>query len=206
MGSSSKKALTAAREAFVLDLSRQGYGQIRITQELAKEENAALWHKGHAISQQAVCKIIQRVNERLRAQAVNDAYQIKLDHTERLLRAIEDLRDAYKASTQAQVMQKRKNGAGAKGAAFQQTEIGQKTQVGDHSILREIREHYADIRKIWGADAPMKTESLVRGAMHVSNNDLTKLDDHELETLRSLQEKISAPASAAGGGTDMGTD
>lgn len=186
------KGVITAREDAVTDMWVKGYSQRRIVRELEKPQYTDLRGKnGKVISQMAVCKIIKRVEARILATQQENVLAMKHKHTLALQHNIELLRDAYDQSTQAQVYQKEKTGNGA-GKAFLQTEIGQKSLVGDHSILREIRETHADIRKIWGADAPMKTESVVTGAMQVAQQDLSKLSDDELQTLLALQQKLLA--------------
>lgn len=212
MPGASKATLTRLREEFVVRLWTKGYRQRRIADEFAKPENAHLHglHKNggtNTLSQPAIHKIIKRVEARVIAAANTDVERIKKEQTAILHQNIEDLRDAYEKSTQAQVHQKQKTqnvGAAATDKAkgpkgYHQTEIGQKTQVGDHSILGEMRQHLSEIRKIWGADAPVKTDSTIHGEMAVTGQDLSKLTDDELETLRALQEKLTAPTPTSAG-------
>lgn len=186
-----KHILNVAREQFVWEMRCKGFTQRRIVEEMAKPQYA---HLQGPLTQQAICQIIKRVEKRTLAKMDVDVEMLKRRQTAMLERSIEDLRDAYDKSTQAQVHQKKKTsvaGAGSQKPGYEQNEVGQKTQVGDHSILREIRETAADIRKIWGADAPIKTDASVHGSMLVTGQDLSALTDDELETLRALQQKMS---------------
>lgn len=181
-----------AREAFVWDLRVRGYGPSYIAARMNEHETLG------PITPQGTGKIIRRIDERVKAEVIEEAKHYKAVHTVQLERHYEDLRTAFEKSTQPQVMQKQKTSqagaSDAKGGAkpgYHQTEIGQKTLVGDHSIMREMRETLGDIRKIWGADAALKTESLVHGAMSVTSQDLSILTDAELEALLAIQEKLA---------------
>jgi hypothetical protein len=202
MSAAANKFQTHAREEFVAEMRCKGYTVRRIAQEIAKPENSHLWNKktGKPIPFITVQKICERIRERYKANTQISVETLKQEHTAILERSITDLRDEFERSRQAQVMQKKKTSEAGAGNAtkpgFVQNEIGQKTMIGDHSILNELRQHLADIRKIWGADAPIKTESLLSGSMQVTGQDLSSLSDEELETLRALQQKISAGSKA----------
>src|SRR5688500_9593367 len=156
-----KNMITRKREEFVIKLRCKGYTERRIAEEIGKSNLGPL-------SQPAVHKIIKRVEARVLKATTLDLEALKVKHTLILEQNIEDLRDAYDKSTQAQVFQKKKTGGKApppkKGTgndggaapaaviAFEQNEVGQKTQIGDHSILRELRETLGDVREIWGAN------------------------------------------------------
>lgn len=192
-GQSASKTLVSAREDFVWKLRCMGYTERRIADEFSKPENAHL-HKPNkpTITQQAISKIIRRVEARVLARMDSDVERMKKRQTAILERNIEDLRDAFEKSTKSQTFQKQKTANGGAGKSFQQQEIGQKTLIGDHSILRELRETLSDIRKIWGADAPVKTQSEITGAMQIASQDLSALSDEDLQTLLMLQQKLKA--------------
>jgi hypothetical protein len=190
----SKLKLARAREDFAWQQRVRGYTERSILEQINQQPE--LVPPGtKPLSSGGIHKILVRAEQRVLARIDRNVETLKVKQTLTLENNIEDLRKAYETSTQAQVFQKQKTANAAQGGkSLLQNEVGQKTMVADHSILGEMRQHLAEIRKIWGADAPLKTDATITGAMQVGSQDLSKLSDAELQTLLALQQKLSAPA------------
>ena len=134
------------RELRAIELSVQGWHQMHVAAELG-------------ISQAAVSKILRRAEDRtLREQAAAVERQkarqsLRLEHL-----YTEAIRAWEQSKADATRRRQRKTDTGAGGAGATVAEIIVENQHGDPRYLEEGRKVLADLRKLWGLDAPQKVD------------------------------------------------
>lgn len=134
------RARVRLRELQVMELTLEGRTQHEIARELG-------------ISQPAVCKILQRIEDRLLADVAWKVERHRARQTLRLEFIYGEAVRAWKASKQ-ETLRKRQRQTGAVGAGTTMAEITSENRHGDPRLLDEARRALQDLRTLWGIDAP----------------------------------------------------
>ena len=110
------------------------------------------------ITQQAVSKILARVSDRYLKQVEAKVGRIKAQQTAQLEQIVSESMDAWERSKKPQRTLTTVTRTGAEGQTSEQTTQQAVEQVGDVAYLDQARAALADLRKVWGIDAPQKVE------------------------------------------------
>jgi hypothetical protein len=200
------KALTRQREELAWELSAKGLTERKIVEELDK---AGLGR----ITQQGVSAILIRVEARALAEMTSRVGGLKAKQTSALWHIFQEALSAWERSKQAaKTLTKQVEGAAA-GAVPGSSPTGVagkgervttqiREQDGDPRFLDQARAALADLRKIWGADAPQKVAPTTPDGekpydpYRVAVKDLS---DAELDLIERIAERHSRLASGTGG-------
>lgn len=170
------RARIQTRELRALELSIQGWTQPQIAADLG-------------ISQAAVSKIVRRVEERVLHELTAVVGRQKARHTLRLEHLYAEAMRAWdqsKSDTTRRRQRKTQSGTGGPGATV--AEIVVENQHGDPRYLDESRKALADLRKLWGLDAPQKVD------VHASRNPYDGLSEDALREELERQGRLLAAA------------
>lgn len=128
----------------------------KLTQGFTTREVAA----EHGIDHTTVSRIGHAVDKWLRPQWMEHILDIRVRHCESLMHVFQEAMAAWeKSKTDAvTITEKSGNSGGEKGGPYDEKATQTKAQAGNPSFLAEARSALAEVRKIWGADAPAKTE------------------------------------------------
>lgn len=134
------------RERIAWSLRQRCWTEARIAAELG-------------VSQPAVSKILARVEKRLLARLTKRADRVKARQTAQLEHITNEAMTEWERSKQdSETVKTTEEGAEGVPSFTTKTETTVKGQTGNPSLLAQAREAMADIRKIWGAEAPTKTD------------------------------------------------
>jgi hypothetical protein len=154
--------LARKREQVAFELSAtKGLTETQITEELAKQGLGQ-------VTQQAVSKMLQRIEERMLKDMSAKVKRMKVWQTTALQKLYRDARDAWEESKKPQKSLTTKHGpAGENGEPGQVKESLSvlRDQDGDPRYLEQARQALADIRKIWGVDEPAQTKNDISGRL-----------------------------------------
>jgi predicted transcriptional regulator len=134
------------RELRAIELAVLGWSQHQIATDLG-------------ISQAAVSKLLKRVEERILRELVDTIERHKARQTLRLEHHYAEAMRAWeesKADTTRKRQRKTQPGSG--GAAATVAEVVVENQHGDPRYLEVARKALADVRKVWGLDAPQQVD------------------------------------------------
>lgn len=106
------------------------------------------------ISQPAVSKIVQRVEERLLADAAYKVERQRARQTFRLDHIFGQAMQAWQNSKQELLRRRQRKTDGGSGDGTTVAELMSENRFGDPRYLDEARKALADSRKLWGMDAP----------------------------------------------------
>jgi transposase len=129
------------REVQVLEFLREGRTQHQIADALG-------------ISQPAVSKIVQRVEERLLTDLAYKTERQRARQTLRLEHLYGQAMQAWQDSKQEDVRRRQRKTDHGSGTASTIAELISENRHGDPRYLDEARKALADLRKVWGVDAP----------------------------------------------------
>jgi len=164
------KTITIQREKDVWDYRLKGWTYERIAEKIG-------------ISTHGVCKILKRLHDRYRKQHLEEIEQIKSEQISQLEDMFFESREAWERSKLRDKIERikravkinEKDKSIAAVSDIGDLNIEQRDQDGDPRYLEQCRKCLEDIRKIAGADAPIKSESKVK-----FEGDLAKMSDDEL--------------------------
>src|SRR5262249_36475761 len=146
---------------------------------------------------QAVSLMLIRVEARCLEEMSKRVGGIKAAQTNALMHIYREAMDAWERSKQAsKVMTRTLEGKG-EGAEGQGGRVRIKDQDGDPRYRDTAKSTLADIRKIWGVEAPKETRLTGKdgGPMEFREKkdepDLSKLSLEELRALRAIQDKLA---------------
>lgn len=105
----------------------------------------------HGCTRSNVCKLVKKINEWLWPQRMEQVREIKAEHTESLMVIFREAMAAWERSKRPEGTIRVKHG-GQHGKERSRTLKG---QAGNPAFLQEARAALAEIRRIWGADAPI---------------------------------------------------
>ena len=146
-GGTEPRTRIRAREGRAMELATQGWSQHRIAAELQ-------------ISQPAVSKLLRRVEDRILRELTAAVERQKARHTLRLEHLYAEALRAWEQSKQDATRRRQRKTVGRAGGATGATvaELVVEEQHGDPRYLEEGRKALADLRKLWGLDAPHKVD------------------------------------------------
>ena len=133
------------RELRALELSIQGWTQPQIAGDLG-------------ITQPAVSKILRRAEERVLRELTVVVERQKARHTLRLEHVYGEGIRAWSASKADATRRRQRKTDGGSGDTATVAEITVESQHGDPRYLEVARKALADLRKLWGIDAPQKLD------------------------------------------------
>lgn len=165
------------REAQVFEYVLEGRTQHQIADALS-------------ISQPAVSKIVRRVEERLLADIAYKADRQRARQTFRLEHVYSQAMGAWQNSKQEGVRRRQRKTEHDDGAGSTVAELVSENRHGDPRYLDEARKALADLRKVWGIDAPERV-SIDAVSVFASMSD----EALDLELIRHL--RLVQPASPA---------
>jgi len=177
-----------ARERRAVEMAIAGHSQHEIAHELQ-------------VSQPAVCKILRRADERALVEITDRVERHKVRQSQRLERIyVEATRawEASKADTTRRRQRKSDPEGGGSGAGQTIAEIVVETRHGDPRYLDVSRRTLADLRKVWGLDAPQQVDVRNRdGLDHLSEAELKERLRQQDALLERSQPKTASPSAAA---------
>ena len=205
------KALTRQREELAWELSAQGLSERKIALEL---EKAGL----ERITQQGVSAMLIRVEARALKEMAERVGGLKAKQTQALWHIYQEAMDAWRRSQQsAKSVTKHLDGgavppAGESGrpalGGGERVTTQIRDQDGDPRFLDQARAALADLRKIWGLDAPHKVAPTTPAGDRPFSPELTLvvqgMTDEELLTLERIAERHREVAGGAGGSRPNG--
>jgi hypothetical protein len=150
------------REQVAFELSAtKGLTETEIAEELAKQGLGR-------ITQQAVSKMLQRVEERMLKDMSDKVKRMKVSQTAALQKVYRDAMAAWDESKKPQKSLTTKHGPSGENGEPGQVKESQsvlRDQDGDPRYLEQARQALADIRRIWGVDEPTQTKNDLSGRL-----------------------------------------
>jgi hypothetical protein len=154
--------LARKREQVAFDLSAtKGLSEAQIAEELVRQELGA-------VTQQAVSKMLRRVEERMLKEMTGRIKAMKVRQTAALQKIYRDAVAAWEESKKPQKSLTTKQGpAGENGepGKVKESQSVLRDQDGDPRYLDQARQALADIRRIWGVDEPAQTKNDITGRL-----------------------------------------
>src|SRR5262245_23815956 len=191
----SNSARVRQREELAWSLCARGMTERRIAEEI---ERAGLGK----ITQQGVSAMLCRVEARALKAMSDRVGGLKARQTESLWRIYEEALAAWERSKLPQKSLTTKRTGNGEGAAETVSVI--RDQDGDPRYLDLAMSALADIRKIWGADAPKKAELTGKDGGPIQTSDvpydLSQLTDEELDQLDTLLDRATPADTNPGEG------
>jgi predicted transcriptional regulator len=142
------------------------------------------------VSQAAVSKMLQRADERALRDLTTTIERQKVRQTQRLERVIREATRAWEQSKGEATRRRQRKRArdGDSDGAETVAEVVVDTRHGDPRYLDAIRKALADVRKVWGLDAPQQV------AVHDGRRPFDHLSDADLLAELSRQDALLAAA------------
>ena len=154
--------LARQREQVAFDLAAtKGLTETQIAEELAKQGLGE-------VTQQAVSKMLRRVEERMLKETSGKVKRKKVRHEAALMKIYRDAMAAWEESKKPQKSLTTKQGpAGENGepGKVKESQSVLRDQDGDPRYLDQARQALADIRRIWGVDEPSQTKNDITGRL-----------------------------------------
>lgn len=161
------------------------------------------------VDRSTVGKMLKRMRTKFEGTTQEEVEQFRMEQLETLQMMAAEALNAWRRSLQSEKSVTKKKGSGGEddegsggGRGGEVTITNVRDSDGDPRFLAEARAAMADIRKIMGVDAPMKTESTVTGSGPggaILTQELSKLT---VEQLRALawgdEETLDGLAAEAG--------
>lgn len=114
------------------------------------------------VSQPAVSKMLRRVEARALAAQAERVASYKIRQTESLERAFAKAMACFEASKGTKIDRTEKVDADG---AIKEVVTVERTSCGDPRFLAEARQALADVRQIWGLNAPAQTKASITGRL-----------------------------------------
>lgn len=150
------------REQVAFDLAAtKGLTETQIAEELAQQGLGE-------VTQQAVSKMLHRVEERMLKETNGKVKRKKVRHEAALMKIYRDAMAAWEESKKPQKSLTTKQGpAGENGepGKVKESQSVLRDQDGNPRYLDQARQALADIRKIWGVDEPAQTKNDISGRL-----------------------------------------
>ena len=144
-GGHEPRARLISREHRAVELAIRGWTQAQIAADLG-------------ISQAAVSKLLKRVETRVLRETVDTLARHKVRQTQRLEHIVAESLQAWHASKSEHTRRRQRKIDRSGGADQTLAEIVVDPRHGDPRYLDEARKALADVRKIWGLEAPQRVE------------------------------------------------
>ncbi len=152
--------LARKREQVAFELAAtRGLTETQIAEELAKQGLGE-------VTQQAVSKMLQRVEERMLKEMSDKIKTKKIRHEAALMKIYHDSMAAWEESKKPQKSLTTKHGPSGDNGEPGQVKESQsvlRDQDGDPRYLEQARQALADIRKMWGMDEPAQNKNDLTG-------------------------------------------
>jgi hypothetical protein len=132
-----------------------------------------------------VSAITRKVDRWLVPQFMGDIREIKCQHTERLLHIVCEAMGAWERSKQPKVRISHKRGEDGK---LTVDGITREPQAGNPTFLATAMKALEDIRKVWGADAPVRVE--VDGEIRVAGRSLEEARAELAQQMAEARERL----------------
>lgn len=153
--------------------------ELEVVRELSRGRSMTEVAKHFGIDWHTVKSINRRVTDYLRREYFEDIVRMKVEHSEKLSDLYREARKAWDTSKAATVRTTNSDS----GASTTTT-----TSHGDPRFLTEARAALADIRKIWGADAPIRLEH--SGELRVAGKTQEEADAAIVEHVQGLLKQM----------------
>jgi len=137
------------------------------------------------ISQPAVCKILQRIEDRLLADIAWKVERHRARQTLRLEFIYGEAVRAWKASKQETLRKRQRQTGPGTGAGTTMAEITSEHRHGDPRFLDEARRALSDLRTLWGIDAPERLS--IDATTHLTSMSDEAVEAELLQQLAMLQ-------------------
>lgn len=152
--------------------------------------------KSHGIDWHTAKGVKDRMDEYFRREFWDDIVKLKADHSAKLLDLYCETRQAFEASKNPTVKTQTKPGKVPDGATLEEclelpdeVTVTETTTSGDPRFAAEARAALSDIRKIWGADAPIKLEH--SGELRVAGKTQEEADAAIIEHVQGLLKELA---------------
>jgi predicted transcriptional regulator len=176
-GGSEPPARIRTREVRAMELAIVGWTQQQIAADLG-------------VSQAAVSKMLRRIDERVLRDLQNAVERHKVRQNQRLEHLYAEAMRAWTASkTDTTRRRQRRTHIGAGQAEATVAEIISENQHGDPRYLDEARKAMADLRKLWGLDAPQKID------VRAVRNRFDEMTEEDLRTELARQVQLLQAAT-----------
>jgi DNA-binding CsgD family transcriptional regulator len=182
---SEPRARVRLREAQAMEHMLEGRTQHQIAASLG-------------ISQPAVSKILRRVEDRMLADVPIKVERQRARHTVRLEFIYGEAIHAWQASKQ-ETMRRRQRQTDSGDGGTTIAEIVSENQHGDPRYLDEARKALADLRKLWGLDAPERVSI-------EASSPFASMTDDALEAELTRQARLLQPSDPLPNSTNKPTD
>jgi DNA-binding CsgD family transcriptional regulator len=146
-GGAEPRARIRLREIQVLDLAVAGRSQHQIAASLG-------------ISQPGVSKILRRIDERVLADGAYKVERQRAQQTLRLQHIYGESMGGWRASKQDGIRRRQRQTSGGDGPGATVAEVVAENQHGDPRFLEVSRKALADLRSLWGVDAPERIQAV----------------------------------------------
>jgi len=176
-GGHEPRARLKLREIRVMEMILEGRTQHQIATELR-------------ISQPAVSKIVRRVEERLLADVELKVERQRARHTLRLEFVYGEAIRAWRASQQESLRRRQRKTDGGNAGGQTIAEIVSENRHGDPRYLDEARKALADLRTLWGVNAPERVTI-------AASSPFASMSDEALEAELARQTRLLQPSAPA---------
>ncbi len=160
-----------ARAQRVVDLAVKGWSQLDIARELG-------------VSQAAVSKILARADAKALPDMVEHVTRLKVRQTQRLEHLFGELMRAWDQSKADATRRRQRQSDSGDGSGQTIAEVVVEAQYGDPRYMEQMRKVLADLRKVWGVDAPQRVD------VRASRTPLDALSETELEQMLREQDRL----------------
>lgn len=174
------KEETRDQESRAWQLRCQGWTTYRIAAEIG-------------ITQSAVWKMLRRVEQRVLAGLKDSVVRMKATQTAQLENLLDEALQAWEKSKEpAQSVTKRTVTGQGDNPTVEETVTQQmKGQCGNPTFLAEARDVLADLRKVWGIDAPTKVAPTTPDGAEAWHIEFTK--DEQLQLVTEVLRRLGIP-------------
>lgn len=190
-GPTNARALARKREEFAWDLSLKGANQDTI---IAEMEKAGLGRP----SQQAISAMLLRVEKRF---LEDQSFRIggeKQRQTDLLMEIYDQAMEAWEHSKQPKKSTSRTmSGDSDDSAKPGKVSVNVRDSDGDPRFLEQAMRALADIRKIWGMDAPTKIAPTTPDGENEYQGAAAQMTEEQLRAIASMRRLVSGNLSAA---------
>ncbi len=153
--------------------------ELEVVRELCRGRSMNEVAKQFGIDWHTVKSINNRVTDYIRKEYLAEIVRMKVEHSEKLSDLYREARKAWDTSKAATVRTTNSD------SGVSTTTI---TNHGDPRFLAEARAALEDIRKIWGADAPLRVE--VAGELRVAGKSQEEADAELVAHVQSLLKQM----------------
>lgn len=169
--------------------------ELELVRELNRGRSMTEVAKAYGLSWSTVRTINNKVTDHIRREYLGDIVRMKVEHSEKLSDLYRESRKAWEDSQKPTMKTQTKPGKVPDGATLEEcldlpeeVTVTETTTSGDPRFLAESRTALADIRKIWGADAPLRVE--LAGELRVAGKSQEEADAELVKHVQSLLKQM----------------